>query len=37
MIKPQLLVWQSPLFYKYGGLYLNAFGKRYRVFKWGAN
>jgi len=33
--KPKLFVWQSPLYFKYGGLYLQVMGKRYRVVKFG--
>lgn len=34
-LKPSIFVWQTPVLYKYGGLYLNIWGKRYRIFKWG--
>lgn len=30
-------IWQSPRMYKYGGLYVKIFGKRYRLFQWGEN
>ena len=30
-------VWQSPKMFKWAGLYLNIWGKRYRVIKWGKN
>jgi hypothetical protein len=30
------LVWQSPQFFKYGGLYLHIFGKRIRLIPVGA-
>ena len=33
--KPKLFVWQNPLYFKYGGLYLQVMGKRYRVIKFG--
>lgn len=35
MKKPKLFVWQNPMYFKYGGLYLQVMGKRYRVFKFG--